>query len=412
VSTAADLGSLDLLDPGRYQALGYPHEAWTRLRHEAPVYWYEHEGYAPFWAITKHADIVEISRQPERFIVGKRLLIIPEAAENDSPVRTVAQMDPPEHRVYRKLAMPWFTRAALRSMEPAARAVARRLIDACAREGQPAEFDFVEQLATQYPLKLMAEILGVPEADEPFVLRLTNVTFGFSDDDYHEGRALNETRQVTMAELYEYFTRLAASRREHPTDDLASVLAHAEVNGEPLPDLELISYYIVVGTAGHETTKTTLAGGMLALLEHPAELARLQASPTLIPSAVEEILRWVTPVVHFGRTATDDYQLRGQQIRAGQDVCLFYASANRDEDVFEDPFEFRIDREENPHLSFGVGEHHCMGAQLARLEVRVFLEELLPRLESIELAGPPERLASNFSGGLKRFPVRAVIAPR
>jgi cytochrome P450 len=411
VSPAAGSGEIDLLDPERYQERGYPHDAWTRLRHEAPVHWYEHEGYAPFWAITKHADIVEISRQPERFIVGKRLLIIPEAAENEVLVRTVAQMDPPDHRVYRRLAMPWFTRPAVERVEPAAREVARRLIDACAGGSRAAEFDFVEQIATQYPLKLMAEILGVPEADEGFVLQLTNVTFGFSDDDYHEGRALSETRQVTMEELFEYFSRLAARRREHPTDDLASFLAHAEVDGRPLPDLELVSYYVVIGTAGHETTKTTLAGGMLALLEHPAELSRLQASPSLIPSAVEEILRWVTPVVHFGRTATEDYELRGRRIRAGDDVCLFYASANRDEEVFEDPFEFRVDREENPHLAFGVGEHFCMGAHLARLEVRVFLEELLPRLESIELAGPPERLASNFSGGLKRLPLRAVITP-
>ena len=249
-------------------------------------------------------------------------------------------------------------------------------------------------------------LFGIPKEDEPFILKFTNEMFGGEDPEFKRASASDEDRVVITGEVIKYFAELTADRRARPRDDLASVLANAEVGNAQIGDPELLSYYFVLLTAGHETTRNALSGGLLALIEHPDQLKKLQENPEMIDTATDEILRWTTPVIHFARTATCDYELRGSKIRKGDSLALFYPSANRDEEVFEDPFEFRIDRDPNPHLAFGIGEHFCLGSKLARMEVRLLFEELIPRLEEIELLGPPDRLWSSLVGGVKHLPVR------
>jgi cytochrome P450 len=413
------LEDIDLIDPNTFTA-GYPHDPWTRLRREAPVYWYERDNVDPFWAITKHADIAEISRQPETFLSEPRLMIAPKREGQEDgppiPIRTIVNMDPPDHRAYRQVGNSWFTPRTIGRLEEKIRMMARaRVEDLSTRArdhaGGQLEFDFVSEFAARFPLRVMAEILGVPEEDEDIVLQLTNEQFGADDAEFNQGRSGGQTQMEAMQKLFVYLNGLAAKRREEPTEDFASFLANAKLEGgEPLGDLELIGYYVIVATAGHETTRNAISGGMAALLEHPEQMARLRDDPTAIKGAIEEVIRWSTPVIQFARTATRDYALRGKTIREGDDVCLFYPSANRDEEVFEEPFHFRIDRKPNPHLGFGIGEHFCLGSHLARLEIRVFLEEFVGKLATVERAGEAERLSSSFVGGVKHLPIRARFA--
>ncbi len=404
---------LDLVDATQYARSGYPHDSWARLRREDPLAWFEPEGYRGFWAVTKHADICEISKQPERFSSEPRLTILDRAREQvesiGSQMRTIVNMDPPDHRTYRGLASPWFTPRNLRMLEERMVESARALVDGLAGDGEEMESDFVPTVAALHPLRLIAHLFGLDEADEPFVLQATNQMFGAQDPEFQREGAVEEAGAALRDEFFAFFARVARERRERPGDDLASILAGAEIDGKPIPELELLSYYLIVLTAGHETTRNALSGGLLALIEHPVELAKLREDIGLAASAADEIVRWTTPVNHFVRTATEDYELRGQKIRAGDSLALFYASANRDEEIFDDPFAFRVDRSPNPHLGFGIGEHFCLGATLARMEIRVLLEELIPRLESIELVGEPRRLASSFVGGVKHLPIRCRI---
>jgi cytochrome P450 len=242
------------------------------------------------------------------------------------------------------------------------------------------------------------------------MFRWTNQTIGSTDPEFREGRSATETVREGRNALFRYFFELAGKRRAEPRDDIVSVLANAKLGGQPLPPLELLSYYFLLVVAGNETTRNALSGGLLALLENPGELEKLRRRPELAESAVEEIVRWTSPVIQFCRTATEDVELRGKKIRAGQNLCLFYPSANRDEEVFPDPFAFRVDRKPNPHLAFGIGEHFCLGANLARLELRVAFRHLARRLRHVELAGPVERLRSSFVGGIKRVPIRYELA--
>jgi cytochrome P450 len=401
---------LELVSPQHYGDGGYPHDTWTRLRQTDPVAWFEPQGYRGFWAITKHADICEVSKQPDRFLNAPRITIANEEFEaqaaNQPPLRTIVHMDPPEHRDYRKLASPWFTPRNLGSLEARLAESARSLVNKMMRGGGSQEGDFVTDVAAPHPLRLLAHLFGIPKEDEPFILKFTNEMFGGEDPEFKRASASDEDRVVITGEVIKYFAELTADRRARPRDDLASVLANAEVGNAQIGDPELLSYYFVLLTAGHETTRNALSGGLLALIEHPDQLKKLQENPEMIETATDEILRWTTPVIHFARTATCDYELRGSKIRKGDSLALFYPSANRDEEVFEDPFEFRIDRDPNPHLAFGIGEHFCLGSKLARMEVRLLFEELVPRLEEIELLGPPDRLWSSLVGGVKHLPVR------
>jgi cytochrome P450 len=402
---------LRLIDPRGYAELGYPHAEWKQLR-KLPLTYFEPAGWQPYWAITKHADVIEVSKQPERFVNGPGMTIIrkrDEAAQGSfMQMRTIINMDQPDHRKYRKVASPWFTPRALGRLDPLVAATARALVDSLGREG---ECDFVQAVASIHPLKVIARILGVPEQDEPFILRITNELFGAEDPEFQRSADSLEHRRALGMDFFSYFSKVGEARRREPQDDLASVIANAQVDGQPMGLMETMGYCLIVFTAGHETTRGGIGGGMLALIEHPEQRARLAQNPELMPLAVEELIRYVTPVTHMVRTATEDYELRGSKIRKGDKLVIFYASANRDEEVFEAADELRIDRAPNPHLAFGVGEHFCLGSHLARKTTGSLLRELIGRLEHVELAGPPERTASNLVPGLKHLPIRYRIRP-
>jgi cytochrome P450 len=267
------------------------------------------------------------------------------------------------------------------------------------------ECDFAQEVAVNYPLYVIMSLLGIPESDFPRILKLTQELFGSADAEFKRG-ATNEDQLPALLDMFQYFNRVTASRREHPTEDLASAIANARIDGEPLSDIDTVSYYLIVATAGHDTTSATISGGLHALIENPDQFRRLRDNLGLMPLATEEMIRWATPVKEFMRTAAEDTTVRGVSIAAGESVLLSYASANRDEDIFDDPFRFDVGRDPNKHLAFGYGVHFCLGAALARMEVTIFFAELLPRLKSIELTGNPQFVATTFVGGLKHLPVR------
>jgi cytochrome P450 len=413
-ATSADglTDGFDLIDPRPYGQAGHPHGSLAALRRHSPLHYCEPPDYPPFWAVTRHADIREISRRPEVFlnapgIVHPRLDVPVERSEGVGAMRTIIEMDPPEHRSFRRVASPWFTPRALARVDALAEQSARDLVDALASGGREGECDFATGLATAHPLRILASILGVAREDEPRILRLTTQLFAADDPDL---RRPAENRQQAMRELglelFQLFSRIIEDRRARPRDDLATVLANGRLDGAPMGPMETFGYYLITFTAGHDTTKNALAGGMRAFAEHPDQLAALRRRPELVSSAVEEVVRWATPVNYMRRTAARDVELRGRKVRRGDPLVLLYASANRDEDVFEDPFSFRIDREPNPHLGFGHGEHFCLGAHLARRSQRALFAELARRLESVELAGEPRWIQSSFVVGLKHLPIR------
>jgi cytochrome P450 len=416
---SAPLDQLDVISARLYAERGYPHEEWARLRREDPVHWSEPEGYQPFWAVTKHADIVEVSKQPEKFRSAGRFILFPEllseggeTLEEDPPLRMLVNMDPPEHRDYRRLVSRWFTPRAVTRLEPRLEEITKEIWDElAATHGGEHELDFVTGIAALQPLRMITEMLGIPREREQFVLRVTNENFGLEDEEFQREGEGREDRLAFIGEAFAFLNEITEDRRRNPRDDLSTVLAQATLRGEPVPTFELFSLYFLVMVAGHDTTRNAIASGLLAFLEHPAELEKLRRDPSRVGLAADEIVRWTTPVNHFSRTATADYELRGRRIRKGDSVALFYASANRDEEVFEDPFRFRIDRDPNPHLGFGVGEHFCLGAHLARMDLRVFWRQFVERVEHIEPAAPHELLAASFVGGPKHVPVRIRVRP-
>ena len=426
---ASDLAELDFIGGAEYQANGYPHAAWARLRREAPVFWTERADAFPFWAVTKHADIVAISRQPRLWQNAPRLAVFPglerevekrmaetgqtmeQARQQQPDVRHLLNMDPPDHGRFRKLASSHFTPRALEPKRKAIEEISAEILDEFARGGELSEGDFVEGVSVKLPLAVLLDMLGVPHSDWKLMMQWTNETIGATDPDYQQGQSALETAERSRMQLFGYFMQMVGERRQKPAPDIVSVLANAQLDGAPLPPIELLSFYYLLVVAGNETTRNATTGGLLALIQHPGELEKLRRSPELIPSAVEEIVRWTSPVIQFCRTALTDTELRGQKIEAGQAVCLFYPSANRDEDVFPDGDRFRVDRDPNPHLGFGIGEHFCMGAHLARLELQVVLAQLVRRLEHVELAGEVRRLRSSFVGGLKSMPIRYKLRP-
>jgi cytochrome P450 len=449
------------------------HRALSHLRAHAPVSWVDVPNYAPFWAITKHADIMEIERANDVFTNSPRpVLVTREGDEQQAAVgiKTLNHMDDPQHRDFRAIGANWFRPKAMRALQDRADELARRFVDRMLTEGP--EIDFVQGVAVNYPLYMIMTLLGVPEADFASMLRWTQELFGSDDEEFQRGKGAEEQMTAllemfqyfteltanrranptddlgstianatingeplsdietvsyyaiiaaaghdtssasisggmhALLEMFQYFTELTASRRANPTDDLASTIANATINGEPLDDIATVSYYAILAAAGHDTSSASISGGMHALVEHPDQLARLRENPALMPLAVEEMIRWTTPVKEFMRTAQRDYEIRGARIAAGDSVLLSYVSANRDEDVFGEPFRFDIGRDPNKHIAFGYGVHFCLGAALARLEVNSFFSALLPRLESVELTGTPAHVATTFVGGLKHLPIR------
>lgn len=396
---------LDLVEPSRFAAHGYPHEAWRTLRAEAPVVFLEPEGYVSFWAVTKHGDITDIAAQPELFSSAHGLILGHPGAPAP-PVEMVVMLDPPTHGPLRRVAMPRFTPRAIRSRRDEIDRIAVEVLDDLAgRNGE--EFDFVERVAATLPIGVISWILGVPGDDWKLLFRWTNEVIGKDDPEFRRpGESAGQTIRRARGELHAYLEHLIAQRRADPGDDIISHLLAAEIDGRPLTPVQLLNYAELLVEAGNETTRNAISGGLLAFSEHPDQWERLKSEPEHLPTAVEEILRWVSPIIHFVRTATADTEIRGEKIAAGDKVALFYASANRDEDVFDEPFEFRIDRKPNPHLSFGSGTHFCMGANLARVELETLFRHLLARLESFELTAPAERLNSAVNGGIKHLSMR------
>ena len=393
-------------DPLAYADEAKLHAALTHLRANEPVAWVDVADYRPFWAITKHADIMDIERANTLFTNSPRPVLA--TAEGDEQqaaigVSTLIHMDDPQHRVVRAIGADWFRPKAMRALKVRIDELAKRYVDHMVEAGP--ECDFVQEVAVNYPLYVIMSMLGLPESDFPRMLHYTQELFGNDDAEFQRGTSKEEQMSVLL-EMFQYFNELTASRRASPTEDLASAIANAQINGEPLSDIDTVSYYLIIATAGHDTTSAVISGGLQALVENPDQRERLRANMDLMPFAAEEMIRWVTPVKEFMRTAQEDTTVRGVPIAAGDSVLLSYASANRDEEVFDDPFRFDVGRDPNKHNAFGYGVHFCLGAALARMEVNSFFSELVPRLESIELAGDPQHIATIFVGGLKHLPIR------
>jgi cytochrome P450 len=414
-----------IVSPRAYAEQTVLYQAFRWLRENNPLGRVEVDGYDPFWAVTKHKDILEISRQNDSFHNGDNGTVLrPRAAEDmvrsmrggaPNLLRMMINMDAPDHLKYRHITQGWFTPQKLQSLETRIRVIAREAVDRLASHGR--ECDFARDVALLYPLRVVMEILGVPEQDEPRMLKLTQEIFGSDDEDLRrDARAagdpaaqLGQLLEV-VADFEAYFAGLTEARRAEPRDDIASIIAHAEIDGTPMGYSEAMSYYVIIATAGHDTTSSSTSGAIWALCEHPGEFRQVKADRSLIPKLVEEAVRYTTPVQHFMRSATVDTQIRGRTIAKGDRLMLCYPSGNRDEEVFDEPDRFRLDRDATRHVAFGHGAHVCLGQHLVRLEMRIFFEELLERLESIELAGVPRRSASTFVGGPKTVPIRFKIS--
>lgn len=391
-------------DPDSYADERRFHAACALLRREVPVARVEHPGFDPFWAITKHADLLEVERQHRVWVSAPRTALSPRSQRESGspPFRSLVQMDAPDHPLYRGITAEWFRPNSIGRLSPRITELAKRAVDHMAELGNSC--DFVTDVAIEYPLQVILALLGIPEADYPLMLRLTQELFGTVDPEMaRDGVPQDPLR--TMAAFFEYFRDLTEDRRARPRDDLASVIANARVDGKVLSMADAVGYYVIIATAGHDTTSSTVAGGLHALLENPDQLQHLRQDPSLVTDAAEEMIRWVSPVKQFMRTATERCTLRGVDFVPGDAVLLSYPSANRDEEVFEHPERFEIDRRPNRHVGFGFGVHHCLGAQLARLEVRALYAELVPRLAEMALAGEPSYVRTLFVGGPKHLPI-------
>ena len=407
-----------LVDPAAY-ADHRIHDVYRWLRGNNPLGIARPETFNPFWVVTKHAHIQAISRQNELFHNADRPTTLTSIAFEQrvrkitggaNLVRSLVQMDAPDHPKYRALTQGWFMPANLGTFEPRIREIARATVDRmAARDGA---CDFVADVALGYPLHVIMEILGVPEQDEPRMLKLTQELFGPQDPDTARIReALTAEQFAAMMEAVvndfgAYFAGITEDRRRNPRKDLATVIANARINGAYMPELDITSYYMIVATAGHDTTSSSTAGAIWALAENPEQFAMVKANPDLIPGLVDEAIRWMTPVKHFMRSATADTEFGGRSIAKGDWLMLCYASGNRDEEVFDDPFTFRCDRKPNRHIAFGYGAHLCLGQYLAKLEMRILFEELLPRLKSIALDGEVKMTQAYFVNGPKKLPIR------
>lgn len=411
-----------IVNPLAYAEDAPVHEAFRWLRANNPLGRAEIDGCFPFWVVSKHADILEVSRQNGLFHSGDRATTFTtidgdrriREMTGGSPhlIRSLVQMDAPDHPKYRVLTQSWFLPQNLRRLEVRIREIAREHVGRMADLG--GECDFVKDVALTYPLRVIMEILGVPDADMPRMLRLTQELFGATDPELNRSSSkpsgdLSDI-QATFADFYAYFKTISDERRVSPNDDLASAIANGRIDEAPINDFETMCYYVIVATAGHDTTSSSTAGAMWGMCQFPQAFAAVKEEPALIPGLVDESIRWTTPVKHFMRSATDDTGLRGRRIEKGDWLMLCYPSGNRDEEVFEAPDEFRPGRSPNRHLAFGYGAHLCLGQHLAKMEMRILWEELMPRLAKLEFGGEPSRSAAAFVGGPKRLPIRYAMA--
>jgi cytochrome P450 len=394
-----------------------PHATFARLRREDPVAWVEEEGGEGFWALTKHSDVSMASRDFGRFTASRGIRIEQMAPDELEARRTMMEFDPPEHARLRRLVQPGFTPKVVATYEAAFRVLAGHVLDTVLPLG---EFDFVTEVSRELPIRLLCRLLGVPESNAARLVGWGDQMISNADPEYTpvvidkvdtEEYRLLPFRSPAALEVFRYAEELALERRGMPQDDIITVLLTSEPDGQPLSDLEFKNFFTLMMVAGNETTRHTISHGLIYLIDHPGQMEQLRADPAgLSVSATEEILRASAVTMHFRRTATEDIALRDKTIKAGDRVVMWYPSANYDEEVFDDPFAFDITREPNDHLTFGTGRHVCLGASLARLEVRVVFEELLKRVASVEITGPPARLRSNFINGIKHLPVKVMLA--
>jgi len=389
---------------------GDPHAIWKELRASDPVHWTERRGKAGFWSVTKYEDAHRVYRDPLTFSSeGGISLGFTDPQDPNQPKRDfgfrqmMIMTDPPRHTRMRQMMNRRFTPRALAPLEPHVRAIATEIIDAVATRG---ECDLVVDVAAKLPTAVICEMLAIPRKDWEMMLALTNMAIGSEDPEFQVDGSAQKTGSQAQMEIFNYFTALIAERRSNRGEDLVSALVHGEIEGDRLSDIEILFNCFLLILGGQETTRNAITGGMHALMTNPQERARLAADPALMTTAIEEILRWTSPITHIMRTATRDAELKGRQIHTDDRVVIWNASANRDEEVFAEPFRFDITRQPNDHIAFGYGEHFCIGASLARLELRVMIDELIRRLPDMQPAGSMERLRSNLVAGIKHLPVR------
>ena len=408
--TISTLPNEAITNPRTFTDSAALHGLLSRIRNTDPLPFIHTDDYAPFWLVSRHNDIMEVERNAAQFINAPRQALLPLSYEAQSRaasggvetkaiMRNLVLMDGEEHKAFRQITQSYFTPKGLLAVKNTIDALAREFIN---RMDQPeGEIDFAD-VAMAFPLRVVMSMLGVPPEDEPMMLRLTQQTLSSQDPEFHsEGGAPR-----AMLSMYDYFKKIIDDLRVTPNDTLASVISNARINGELLDDRDVFGYFNITATAGHDTTSYALTGGTLAFLQNPGELAKLRADPAMMPLAVEEVLRWTTPVKHFCRTAVDDCQVAGKQVKAGDLLLLSFPSGSFDEAIYDDPFTFRIDRRPNRHLAFGTGPHVCLGQYLARIELSSFFSELLDRVESLELTGTPRFVEGSFVGGVKHLPIR------
>ena len=395
------LADVDLANPDSFVP-GTPHDWFRMLRREAPLYFHEEADGPGFFCVTRYEDLKHVSRNPAIFSSALGGTTLQDLGEEElAAVRAIMlNMDPPQHVKFRRVVSRAFTPRRVEALRPHVRAIARRIVDAVADKG---ECEFVSDVAAQLPLEVICEMMGVPESDRAGIFELSNRLIGFDDPEFQTSEA---DGKIAAAEMFTYAFHRAAKLRANPGDDIVSRLLTAEVDGERLGDTEFASLFLLLAIAGNETTRTVTTWGVHSLMEHPDQRERLRRDPSLLSGAVEEIVRFNPPVHYMRRTATRDTEIGGVHIPAGAKLALWYPSANRDESVFEEPDRFDVGRSPNPHLSFGIGEHFCLGAHLARLELQEIFAALLRRIPEMELVSPPRRLRSNFVNGCKAMPVR------
>jgi cytochrome P450 len=406
----ADIDDL-ICDPATYANERLFHESFAKLREHDPVHWCEPRDFRPFWAVTRHAELMAVELNAKNFINGPRQFLVTTADEammqaqtgSSNFARDLVTMDNPEHKAYRALTADWFTAKSVQNLIGKIDELAGETIDRMIAMG--GSCDFVRDIAAWFPLRIIMLVLGVPAKDEALMLELSRKVFGGTDPDAGGGDGMASMMEAAEA-FRNYFAGITEDRRANPRDDVATILANALIDGKPIGDAERSSYYMIIAAAGHDTTSSAISGGLLALLQNPDEMAKLRADPALMPRAVDEMIRWTTPVKHFFRTAVEDCEVGAKAVRAGDSLMMAYWSANRDASAFADPFAFRVDRSPNRHLAFGFGPHICLGKFLAKLEMQALFSALLARVRHIELAGEPAWVKANFVSGLKTLPIR------
>ena len=401
-----NLSDINLLDPDRF-VRGVPHEWFTYLRHEAPIYKHPEPNGPGFWVITRHSDVIEVGRDGQTYSSDQQrggvtnLDEVPPGSDLSEEGRMMLTMDAPDHTRYRSLVNRGFTPRMIGLLGPHIRKMVVEILDRAVKKG---DCDFVTEVAAEVPLQVIAQLLGVPFEDRHRLFEWSNKMIGSRDPEYSVSQ---EIARGAAIEMFMYSGELAKKRRAEPRDDIVTALLNAEVDGDRISEMDFNLFFLLLAVAGNETTRNAMSHGVHTLIDHPDSYRMLREAPSLVPSATEEILRWASPVMYFRRNVTRDTELSGQKFKAGEKVSIWYISANRDERVFKEPFKFDISRSPNEHIAFGGGgPHFCLGASLARMEINILLEEMVTRVKSIEAAGEPQRLRSNFINGIKHLPVR------